>query len=1085
MATNEELVAAAQELYVSYYGRPADPEGLAFWIEEFTESDNVDQVLVDFGTSEEYLAILEDAGDNEGLINNLYQFMFNRDADEEGLAFYTELLDSGEASLASIALDIANGAINDDRTILDNKVGVANGFTADVEASKSLYQASDIPGAQAVLAVVDLSDESVADGTAASTAFVANLPAEIAGGEYTLDEDNDNANFSAATSAVTVTLDGDSDEARFDVVGSTFDDTFILEEYKTADIDGNTGIDTIDFSGLSGFVTASLLADAFTNTDGTENFLGTMTGVENVIGSDGDDIITGDSGDNAIWSGEGNDTVKGGLGDDTFYYEDESDLGTTATGGTADGQSGDDTINFSKDTVDLSGVLTAHVAVENLVMGNIDEEDETTLTVAPDTGVNLELADFDIVVGSAATDTIELSAEGSLDLSDVVLEGIEVVKMGTAAAAADVLTIGGDTAVGTTFVGFGAAALSDTVAIDDDEGEINLGLIGLSGFAQVDANGGAGTDVTTVKVSQATVNALFDESAGATTGVIGLGQTGGSIEDILTFTGNIDLTSFDPGAALSPFTNALQIEFGDATNVLIAELAAYAATSITGTDGIDTLVIEDTGSDGEALAGVIDLKGIENVIFDVLTANAGTIVTIDEGTLDSVETIDGKISLVVGDSAVADSTVASLVGVQLSDVVDLSSAGANEFVALDQGVLDAFITHGAGGSLNVIAGGPLAFDDDKFSGTTLTVATAAGADDTVEGINSNSAGAAVTSTFNLGGGNNTFTGTGLTVSMTDGLGASTSTDGANFVQGLIVGQVGVTNGALTTGRGNDTVVGYVLGDADTGVGDDSFTGHASAHIAGAGLNMGAGNDTFISLDAAWALGPFGASTVNGGSGNDTMVANIPGTSLTGGTGKDVFTVSAKTFSAQFVSITAAGSTATSAGAGIVIADLNSGEKDTLQIDLLGEYTMGTGLTTGNKATTGTFSVTSALASALTSAGGLKVLNQFGSVVTIAPGEALGATVLLPAISGSATGLTAYLGSFTTTASGQLLPGIVNETYVVFGMTAGGGAAGLLNAFLVTANSTAANTVNTSEVAVVTIASITATDGVGGADIILI
>lgn len=33
MATNEEIVEKAQQLYVSYYGRPADPEGLAFWIE--------------------------------------------------------------------------------------------------------------------------------------------------------------------------------------------------------------------------------------------------------------------------------------------------------------------------------------------------------------------------------------------------------------------------------------------------------------------------------------------------------------------------------------------------------------------------------------------------------------------------------------------------------------------------------------------------------------------------------------------------------------------------------------------------------------------------------------------------------------------------------------------------------------------------------------------------------------------------------------------------------------------------------------------------------------------------------------------
>lgn len=247
MATNEEIVAAAQQLYVSYYGRPADPEGLAFWIEKFTESDNVDQVLVDFGTSAEYLDVI-DGLTTEEIINQLYQFMFNRDADAEGLAFYTELLESEESSLAAIALDIANGATGDDVTIIANKVGVANSFTADVEANNSLYQSSDIPGAQAVLAVVDLSDDSVAAGEAASEAFVGALPAEVAGGEYTLDEDDQTADFSAATAAVTVTLDGDSDEADFDVTGSAFDDMFILEEFRSAQLTGNAGTDTIDFS---------------------------------------------------------------------------------------------------------------------------------------------------------------------------------------------------------------------------------------------------------------------------------------------------------------------------------------------------------------------------------------------------------------------------------------------------------------------------------------------------------------------------------------------------------------------------------------------------------------------------------------------------------------------------------------------------------------------------------------------------------------------------------------------------------------------------------------------------------------------
>ena len=47
MASNAEIVAQAQQLYVSYYGRPADPGGLDFWIEYFTNTDDGTTTLTD------------------------------------------------------------------------------------------------------------------------------------------------------------------------------------------------------------------------------------------------------------------------------------------------------------------------------------------------------------------------------------------------------------------------------------------------------------------------------------------------------------------------------------------------------------------------------------------------------------------------------------------------------------------------------------------------------------------------------------------------------------------------------------------------------------------------------------------------------------------------------------------------------------------------------------------------------------------------------------------------------------------------------------------------------------------------------
>ena len=41
--------------------------------------------------------------------------------------------------------------------------------------------------------------------------------------------------------------------------------------------------------------------------------------IENIIGSNGNDILAMDDGDNSIWGGQGNDTLNGRGGDDTLY----------------------------------------------------------------------------------------------------------------------------------------------------------------------------------------------------------------------------------------------------------------------------------------------------------------------------------------------------------------------------------------------------------------------------------------------------------------------------------------------------------------------------------------------------------------------------------------------------------------------------------------------------------------------------------------------------------------------------------------------------------------------------------------------
>ena len=48
-----------QEFYIGYYGRPADPAGLLYWEDRFDMSDDLNDVLNQFGTSTEFTTNFE------------------------------------------------------------------------------------------------------------------------------------------------------------------------------------------------------------------------------------------------------------------------------------------------------------------------------------------------------------------------------------------------------------------------------------------------------------------------------------------------------------------------------------------------------------------------------------------------------------------------------------------------------------------------------------------------------------------------------------------------------------------------------------------------------------------------------------------------------------------------------------------------------------------------------------------------------------------------------------------------------------------------------------------------------------------
>ena len=150
----------AQEAYIAYYGRPADPAGLDYWSNRLgDEGGDLRAIIAAFGNSPEYDSRFGGLP-SATLIGNLYRYLFNRDPEPAGLAYWLDQYESGAKSLQVIALDVLYGAQGDDVLTVGNKVILADYFTARVREGCT-YDNDAIPAALGFLASVDATAGSV------------------------------------------------------------------------------------------------------------------------------------------------------------------------------------------------------------------------------------------------------------------------------------------------------------------------------------------------------------------------------------------------------------------------------------------------------------------------------------------------------------------------------------------------------------------------------------------------------------------------------------------------------------------------------------------------------------------------------------------------------------------------------------------------------------------------------------------------------------------------------------------------------------------------------------------------------------
>jgi len=462
-----ELVA----VYVGYFNRAPDPVGLQFYIDKLEAEPaetTIDLIATNFAKSPEAIAqypYLSTPGisTSASFITSIYQNLFNREPDAEGLEFWIDKLDNGIRTPGEMILAIIRGAVaGDDKAIIDNKIAAGLDFVTDAANTPGfVFDDEAKAAAKAALADITPDEASVAAAAAATDAFLAGA----VGSTFALTTGEDNLTGTAGNDVFTALLS----EA----------DIGQRQTLNSSDLlDGGEGKDRLNATLNEGQVNTQV-GDTSPTISNIEQFYIRSTGGENSL------LMTGVSGAEELWNDRSVveldfDEVQNGVAIGLVDVKDDTNVNY------ADGALDDD---FTQ-TVIAQGAGTATSSVKL----DVDTDDGIKeLALIADSGVN------NINVRGALANITDLTITGGATLmleTNSNFANIENVDA-TGYTGSLGLDISGQTAGAdlTATLGAGDDSLTAHVETLDDEdnlatmdggeGEDNLTLNGFSAAAQI------------------------------------------------------------------------------------------------------------------------------------------------------------------------------------------------------------------------------------------------------------------------------------------------------------------------------------------------------------------------------------------------------------------------------------------------------------------------------------------------------------------------------------------------------------------------------------------------------------------------
>jgi Ca2+-binding RTX toxin-like protein len=810
-------------------------------------------------------------------------------------AVYNQATGSVEVDLALGSASGANG--NDTLVGIENLRGSNFDDTLRGDGSNNVFEGNGgndlIEGRDGE----DLFNGGAGNDTLDGGSQPANLPdgAGNPGRQYF-----DIADYSGATDRVAVDLGagtaaGDASvgndllTAIEGVRGSAYDDTLIGSAGDNIfrgnggndSIDGGDGYDVLDYTGATVGVNASLATGLASGGAGSDTF----SGMEVLIGGNGNDTLVGDAENNALRGNAGNDSLDGGAGIDRIDYRTATGAVVVNLGnGTSAGADGSDTLaNFENargsdlynDTLIGSAganVLEGRGGSDVLIGGagndTLDGGEITDLINYND----LNIADYSGAAGAVNVNLEAGTASDGQGGSDTLLN----INFVTGSAGNDTLT-GSTDLLFEQFTGGAGNDVIDGGAVTDTLHQLNVNRVNYSNTNQsvvVDLSGGTATGSTIgsdtlINIQQVNGSSANDTLAGSDSALTEQFR-GYAGNDRINGRGGVDIVRYDIngiGAVNVNLATGVASDGQGGTDTLIA------IEGVRGSGGNDTLTGGLAANDaleifmGNAGADTINGgSGYDRT--DYTSSTAGVTVTLGGagagsaqdgyGTTDTLVSIEAVRGSTFGDrlngSAVA--TLESFEGREGNDTIDGGGGLDRVVYELSKGAVTVNLATGTA--------------TDGYGGT-----------DTLSAIEDV-----------LGSRNYADALTGSTAAnRLDGLGGNDNVNGGAGNDTLIGG---TGNDTLVGGTGNDT---YVV-DVATDVISETTTTLTEIDTVQSGVTWTLGaNLENLTLTGSSAINGTGntaanlitgnaaANSLNGRAGNDTLV---------GGTGNDIYVVDVAT-----------------------------------------------------------------------------------------------------------------------------------------------------------------------------------------------